>query len=80
MQFVWSEYPQIDDANRVVFAVTVDGTLVNVYIAQDAEDERGLALCKAMAERRLHAAKTKGWLPRTLHIEAADFSLNRGRS
>lgn len=77
MRFVWSEHPAIDRRNGLVFEVTVDGTHVQVHISEDAEEERGLPVCKAMAERRLLDASIKGALPRSLRIAATDFSLKR---
>jgi hypothetical protein len=46
MQIVWSEHPTIDDANRLVFEVRVNGTRVKVYIAEDVEEERGLRFAR----------------------------------
>ena len=80
MRFVWSEHPTIDDANRLVFEVTADGTSVHVCIAEDAEEELGLPVCKAMAERRLHDGSITGLLPKVLLIRALDFSAPRRRS
>jgi hypothetical protein len=36
MQVVWSEHPRIDDANSLVFDVSVDGTPVMVHITEEA--------------------------------------------
>jgi len=74
MKIVWPDHPAIDPANSLVFDVTVDGTPVKVYITEEAEEERGLPVCKAFAERRLRHGSIKGRLPRAIQVRASDFS------
>jgi hypothetical protein len=73
MQVTWSEHPSINDANGLVFQVTVNGARLTVHISEEAEEDRGLVLCKAMAERRIRDAVTKGKLRQTLYVTARDF-------
>jgi hypothetical protein len=75
MQMIWSEHPSIDDANSLVFNVTVEGTKIVVHITEEAEEDKGLPVCKAMAERRIRDAITKGKLPKRLYVKATDFRL-----
>jgi hypothetical protein len=69
----WSHHPRVDESNCVVFDVKVKGVLVIVIISEEAEEERGLPLCKALAERRLHHASIKGMLPQRLYVRTTDF-------
>lgn len=75
MQLIWSEPPSIDDANSLVFHVTVDGTKILVHITEEAEEDKGLAVCKAMAERRIRDAVTKGKPPKRLYVKTTDFRI-----
>jgi hypothetical protein len=74
MKIVWPDHPAIDRANSLVFDVKVDGIAVKVYITEEAEEERGLPVCKAFAERRLRHRSIKGRLPQAIHVRASDFS------